>query len=115
MVLKTEESAVEVVHEHGYAFGFVNDYQFLKLEELKAVDAVVVNSYTSAMTSHLIRRIRSSADTYIYLLPVFIWGDFEALPVAIKQVIDGTLSASHEVKQKTEMVSRIQQNMQNFW
>jgi hypothetical protein len=115
VVLKTEQQPLDVVHEQGYVFGFVDDYQLLNLDAFQEVDAVVVKSHTPAMTSYLVKRIRTSTDTYTYLLPVFVWGDADSLPVAIKQVIDGTLPASGELKQYAEVVNRIKQNLQNFW
>lgn len=101
--------------ESGYALALVEDFQLLDLEELKSVDALVIISHTVAMTSHVVRRIRTSREMVLYLLPIFIIGNAESLPVSIAQVIDGSVASSSELHRLTDEISRIKQNTQNLW
>lgn len=99
----------------GYRFALLEDYHLFDTEELKSADGVVIVSYTKAMTSHIVMRIRTSREMELYLLPVFIVGVPDKLPVAIRQVIDGAIASTSELNRLTEEVKRIKQNMQHFW
>lgn len=100
--------------ESGYVFAIIEDYLLLDLEELKNADGVLIISHTQAMTGHMVTRIRTSREMEVYLIPLFIVGNPDSLPIAISQVIDGSVTSTGELYRLTEEVKRIKQNMKNF-
>ncbi len=113
-MVSTNGNNISFEEQGGYVFALVDDYQLFNTDELKSVNAIVIVSYTKAMTSHLITRIRTSREMELYLLPIFIVGFSDNLPIAIRQVIDGSVASTSEMNRLTEEVKRIKQNMQNF-
>lgn len=97
---------------NGIRFFVVKDYELVTTDELKKVDAIVIEYISEHDSLSLIRMIRTHVERKVYLLPIFIVRASEFQSPMISSLIDGRLSSLDKLDTPSSIASAIIHRME---
>jgi len=111
---ESTEEAITIHNYDDYAFGVIQDKSRLELNQIKQLDAVIIQKTDPLFTYHHVRLLRVAKEHQIYLKPLFVMGNIEDLSVTIQALIDSSITSLNNMAYMADQVHTIKNKVKDF-